>query len=219
MTTDPDRLEWDALVSEGRKARESADSFQWILGDLAAKVETVYGDKTLARFAEQIGVSAPTLDDYRRVSRRFVDRSRDLPWTVYRAVGRVPEERVAEVLERADAGAWGVARTLREVQAIIDGDVQPVPERERQGVKKNLGMKASSDPIVSRFRSIADAFESLKEDEERESAEPEQVALSLTHERRREVERAVQRATQFVDRWVSILEIDPSTIRGDEAAS
>lgn len=204
---DPDRLDWAALVAQGVALRESTDGAQWSLGDLAARVETTYGGNDLAQFADQIGVSFDSLDDYRRVARQFPDRSGNLPWTVYRVLTRVPDDRRAEALAAAQAGHWTVSRARQELKSYLPDET---PSAAAQGAKKNLGMKASADPIVTRFRSIADAFEALKDDEEKEGAEPEQIARGLSSERRREVERAVQRATQFVDRWVSILEIDPS---------
>ena len=43
----------------------------WRLAELAAKLEPKYGEQTLAKFAEEIGLSYKTIENYRRVYRRF----------------------------------------------------------------------------------------------------------------------------------------------------
>ena len=44
---------------------------QWTLGDLALEVETIHGEHTLERYAEEIGVEYSALREYRLVSRTF----------------------------------------------------------------------------------------------------------------------------------------------------
>lgn len=43
---------WAELVEAGRKAAR----FQWKLGDLAGEVHCAYGEHSLARYADEIGV-------------------------------------------------------------------------------------------------------------------------------------------------------------------
>lgn len=219
MTTDPDRLEWDILVHEGHTLRSTGDGVQWALGDLAARVETTYGERTLARFADDIGVHPDTLDDYRRVARRFPIRTDNLPWWGYRVLSQFDEAVRDAALDRAIAEHWTVAKARAELKASQASTETESPERERQGTKKNLGMKASSDPIVTRFRNIEAAFESLKADEEKEGADVEDKARTLNAERRSAVEDAIGEATAFVDRWMRVLEIDPSTLSHDDWAA
>ncbi len=211
--SDPDRLQWDEIVEAGRAAREASDGAQWTLGDLAAQVETRYGERDLQKFADAIEVNYDTLLDYRTTARRFPVRYRTSSFSLLRVIGRLPEDLWDEWLARAVGGKWTVSRARREVTAYLTlAESEPPPDRG--GKKKNIGMKASADPIVSRFTSIADAFEALREQEEKDSAEPEDMAraVQFDHDRQRAVERAVERATQFVDRWSRILmmEVQPA---------
>lgn len=206
---DPDRLHWDEIVAEGRAAREAADGAQWALGALAMRVEITYGERDLQRFAEQIGIEPDTLDWYRRVARRFPIRIGNLPWWVYRVLSQFPEPERDAALARAVDEHWTVAKARAELKRTQDAQ-EPPQERPHQGAKKNLGMKASGDPVIKRFSLIASAFDGLREDEEREDTEPEQMARAIQFdlERRRAVERAVEQATRFVDKWSNILMMD-----------
>ncbi|HYS44063.1 MAG TPA: DNA N-6-adenine-methyltransferase [Geobacteraceae bacterium] len=58
---------WRVLVTEGRQAAK----MQWTLGDLAAEVHTGYGDHSLERYAEEIGVNYSTLRSYLSVARAY----------------------------------------------------------------------------------------------------------------------------------------------------
>jgi hypothetical protein len=61
----------------------------WRLGDLAALVETHYGERSLAEYAEAIGIKPSTLNQYRWVSERWPihyrgNESEPKPWTIFR---------------------------------------------------------------------------------------------------------------------------------------
>jgi hypothetical protein len=76
--------QYDALVRQGREAREQADNVQWIEGDLALQIETLPPterprdpatgafledpDKALKRYADDIEVKYATLQEYRRTA-------------------------------------------------------------------------------------------------------------------------------------------------------
>lgn len=57
-------MDYDEAVKLGREAAKS----QWTLGDLALSLEPKYGDATLATFADDIGVSLKTMEQYRHVA-------------------------------------------------------------------------------------------------------------------------------------------------------
>lgn len=207
--SDPDRLQWDEIVERGRAAREASDGAQWLLGDLASSVETRYGEHDLQKYADQIGINLDTLMDYRTTAKRFSVRYRQLPFSLLRQIGRLPAEQWDAWVACAEREHWTVARARREVAAAL---TEPIATPEREGKKKNLGMKAHADPIVTRFTTIANAFTSLAEMEEQENAEPEEIARKVQgdRERQRAVESAVERAQQFVDRWSRILNYEVS---------
>lgn len=52
---------WEAMVSLGASDEEEMGLLRWRQGDLAVRVETRYGDKTLSKFADAIGVKYSTL--------------------------------------------------------------------------------------------------------------------------------------------------------------
>jgi hypothetical protein len=56
------------LCELGRALRQSKDDAQWGLGDLALLVETRYGERTIADFAREVGVSKSSLYRYRNVA-------------------------------------------------------------------------------------------------------------------------------------------------------
>lgn len=139
---DGEQLElWTSLVAEGVSAREQRDGAQWVLGDLADKVETQYGELSLKRFADEIGVTYSALLSYRTVSRAYPDtpenstRVENLSWSHHRAVAS-SEERES-LLEKAEAREWPVSRLLTEVAPAEDIQLEPVMPRGTFGTGEN----------------------------------------------------------------------------------
>lgn len=200
---DPDRLRWDDYVEHGRALVESHDSAAWELGVLAGEVETTYGGRDLQKFADAIGLSADTIDDYRRIARRFPGGSRKLALGVLHALARIEDaDEREEWLERAERERWSVSRARREVAEQF-APLKTPPILKEEGTKQNVGMKASPDRAVAMFENIAAGFEALTA--ESEYVEKDDAARGMTSERRRAAERAVQRAQEFVDYWSDVL--------------
>jgi hypothetical protein len=74
-STSTDTLyEFHAAVIEGKqilKEIEVAERGQLRLGELADKLEPTYGDRTLAKYADELGIAKCTLDRYRTVYRAW----------------------------------------------------------------------------------------------------------------------------------------------------
>jgi hypothetical protein len=77
-STSVERIPWNDAVPEGKEivakivaAERDIERYQWRLGELAAKVETKYDDRTLAKFAKEIGIETSTLNHYRTVYRKW----------------------------------------------------------------------------------------------------------------------------------------------------
>jgi protein required for attachment to host cells len=72
-----DIIEYDQAVREGRQIVAQIDDVtkrgQLRLGELAAKVETKYKDRTLAKFAAEINIAACTLARYRDVYKAWAN--------------------------------------------------------------------------------------------------------------------------------------------------
>lgn len=57
--------DYDSLVHEGREVLEKQENLNWLLGELAAKVENKYGEGRLQQYADDIDMDYTTLRDYR----------------------------------------------------------------------------------------------------------------------------------------------------------
>src|SRR5262245_19890963 len=66
-----DVIEFDEAVVEGKKLVKELHSNENKLGELADRLEPKYGDKTLDRFAKEIGVNAGTLKRWRSTYRKW----------------------------------------------------------------------------------------------------------------------------------------------------
>lgn len=124
---DPDRLGWDEDVAEGIALREQHDGAQWGLGSLASRVTTRYGDHTLEQYASAIGVGYSALRDYLSVAKRFVGRPTNLSWSHHQVV--VARDDAEELLARAEADGWSVARLRQEI-APPEEEPEGEPEEE-----------------------------------------------------------------------------------------
>ena len=70
----PEVIPYERALRESREILlniEAAERGQLRLGELADKLEPKYGDRTLAKFADEIGVAKCTLDRYRTVWRAW----------------------------------------------------------------------------------------------------------------------------------------------------
>lgn len=80
-----DQLSYEELVTFGQRVVSGG---QWILGDLAARVETKWGQKRAERYAEDIGIPYGSLQVYRATARAFPKNLRNLsiPYAVYQSL-------------------------------------------------------------------------------------------------------------------------------------
>lgn len=76
--------DWESIVSQGLEARESKDNAQWILGKLSDKIESIYGEGSLKKYANSIHVEYGTLKRYRTVWRTFPNIGDRIPHLSHR---------------------------------------------------------------------------------------------------------------------------------------
>jgi hypothetical protein len=85
-------IPYEEAVAEGKDIIKKMDDeqrrHQMRLGELADRVETKYGDRTLAKFAKEIGISACTLQRYLSVYRAWAGKGIEAPGPVSYAVLR-----------------------------------------------------------------------------------------------------------------------------------
>ena len=92
------------------------DGLPWRKGDLACKVETAghYGEATLAKFCEEQEWHFPAVQEYRRISAAYPQKSRvlDFSYGVYQAFAAQPD-RLDLIASRDD---WTV-REARDAES------------------------------------------------------------------------------------------------------
>jgi hypothetical protein len=89
---------YDEAVLEGQeilKQIDAAERGQLRLGELADKLQTIYGDRTLSKFAVDLGVAKCTLDRYRTVYRAWEGKLApgpiSVPYSVLRELATHPD--------------------------------------------------------------------------------------------------------------------------------
>lgn len=99
-------INWDEKVQRGRALVTEINDRKWELGDLANEVAPastvgVSNDGLVQRFADEIGVSANTLREYRRVSAAWANATRVAfqTWTTHRMLAE-REDRFAIIAEQ-----------------------------------------------------------------------------------------------------------------------
>ena len=82
-------ISWDSAVEEGKQLAKNVEQGKMRLGQIADELEPKYGDSTLARYAQEIGINVNTLQNYRSVFRTWSEDPR---------VKEVPKFSVAKAL-------------------------------------------------------------------------------------------------------------------------
>lgn len=113
------QLDWEEAILEWEETDKLEDQVQWRRGDIALALKPVYGEATLERFTEEVGVEYNTLRQYRQVSEAYQidDRSSSLSWTHHMRVANRPDR--LEWLQRASEARpkWSVSRMLEKIAA------------------------------------------------------------------------------------------------------
>ena len=78
ITLDPsyldDAKDWEDFVNLWFVSKEVDQRNQWLKGDIANKVAIIHGDGSLKKFSKEVEESYPTVENYRRVSRAFLNQ-------------------------------------------------------------------------------------------------------------------------------------------------
>jgi hypothetical protein len=125
--TTPRTVKYATAVKRGLAASKSADKAQWIIGDLAATVDTSeYGAGTVQRFSDDIGRAYKTVLDMRKVASQYAPAERsDLnSWTIHQIFGR-QDDRVK--LVSSQVWTASAAKALVESRKNVNED-QPDDE-------------------------------------------------------------------------------------------
>jgi hypothetical protein len=86
-------MKYQEAVREGRILAESVDRNNWRLGEIADQLEPVYGDKTLERFADDIGMNYQSLKYCKATYRAWPHHNRrPKTWSVAKALIKHPQK-------------------------------------------------------------------------------------------------------------------------------
>ena len=113
--------QWEELVSHGIEAREQKDVAQRVLGELAHRVEKVYGYDAIGKFAYEVGVNKKTLARYRDIYRGYKDKPwhERLSFTHHLIALGAPDPEA--MLVKAEAENWSAEHLALEVKGEKNG--------------------------------------------------------------------------------------------------
>jgi hypothetical protein len=141
-----DTISFDAAVDEGKRILakiDEAERGQLRLGELADKLETQYGDRTLAKYAEALDIAPCTLKRYRDVYRAWKGK--------ISAPGRVSYAVLRELAPNADNP---------ECQEFIRANPD-ITKRKAHDLKRKL--KGTEEVKAQETKEEAEAAEALRE--------------------------------------------------------
>lgn len=138
----PQQATWEDLILAGLELKVTENRTQWAWGDLALQVEVGYGEHSLEKFAEEVGVEFGNLQDYRRVAAAYEKSARagNLSWRHHRLLASRPDR--LEWLARAAEHGWSTRRLQEEVQL---ADNPPAPKDLVEQLKASVA--GGSDPV------------------------------------------------------------------------
>jgi len=104
----PDGLPLDAYESAIEMLNYIGKAHQWCIGDLLIASEAVYGDDVFNRLTERTGFNLDTLDQMRRVAKRYEpDRRREtVAWSVYESLTTLDDADQDELLDEGEDQGW-----------------------------------------------------------------------------------------------------------------
>jgi hypothetical protein len=125
-----DTIPFDDAVREGKEIVARLEDIEreshWRLGELADKLEPKYNDRTLAKFAEAIGIAACTLERHRSVYRKWkaIPAARPVSYAVLRALQDHPDR--ATIVEKQPN------LTEREARKLMQGHRRASGKQRKQ---------------------------------------------------------------------------------------
>ncbi len=129
--------EWNALVERGTKAREQHDQSQWEIGAIALQIMDKWSHKgALKLFAEQIGISERSAQQYRKVAELFPDDPTDseneqpVRFSIARAASGTDEPGMW--VNRAEEFGWSTDELLLKIRT-------DRAEREAANLSRSVG--------------------------------------------------------------------------------
>lgn len=104
---------WETAIAIGQSTEEEMSIRRWILGDVAIRVDTKYGENSISKYAAAINVNSSTLKQRRQMSAFYPKDTRvafsTLGYSHYRAALKLGDiDRALWALEKAEKRNWPV---------------------------------------------------------------------------------------------------------------
>jgi hypothetical protein len=164
-------IRWEAAVREGKDILAAEKHGQWRLGELAANVEKKYGDRTLAKLAEEIGsISACTLERHQSVYNAWKDAKPALgpvSYSVLRALQNHPD-RVNIVKERPNLTQAQARELMRPYRGQGSDEQEQDKEEESDWDKHNRRWFKNLVKFAQDARSAAEVALECEPEKQRE---------------------------------------------------
>lgn len=175
-------------VAAFNQLKKQVDGRQWVMGEIVASVKINYGEKQLAKFAKEVGISPKRLMEYRKVHLAYEksERSDNLPWSVHlRAASATDPVAVIREAEAQELSSRGVAKMVAgEEAAKIDLDdliATGLSEHQRglweEYKRAARGIKANMPFLREAVENHIDQLEEMIENEIRATPAPLRVRI------------------------------------------
>lgn len=114
MTT-PALIPWREAVAEAKQIVSRAEKDLWRLAELAAKIQPIHDEGTLAKFAEEIDLELRTVEKYRQVYQRFSQnrRVRRISFSAAYELVSLPQEEIETIIADQPNLSFNEARSAR----------------------------------------------------------------------------------------------------------
>ena len=191
-TTTEEKIGYEEVVAEARQlvAEIHTEAAHWRLAGLADRVETQYADKTLDKFAKDIGVAACTLKRHRSVWRAWKDFSEPAPGSFPFAIAmalQAVKNRAAIVKEyptltRAKAREFAGQQERKKPAAVASGDDKKEPAATAAAAPRGKAVNTKGEAIVRANEATGRAQDFLRWLDNNPDAEIGEVLLGASNE-------------------------------------
>ena len=127
VTVESSPARYNAAVRKGRAALDKAEAAQgsanWVVGDLALTLETVYAAGTVRQFAGDLGLPPGTVYDFRKVAGAYAPGDRGVAsWTVHQILKDQDDRAELVKQEMTASAARELVRSRKGETAGGDGE-------------------------------------------------------------------------------------------------
>jgi len=134
--------QWEDFVGLWMTSKEVDIRNQWFKGDIVNKINSVYGEKGLEKFAQDVHESLTTMNHYRRVSRAYPRHYREmnLTWSHFlvasftdsysKTKNNFDGNSRFKWIEKAHDEGWSSTRLAQEIKKIKGHKIGDIQENE-----------------------------------------------------------------------------------------